>query len=82
MGQDSASGHMVPPTGHGPQQGAYLLWVPSQVPTPARKPVGLLPQPWDLLGATVRGRGHPGPQGEPETHQEEACRCDLLSEEV
>ena len=59
---------MVPPPGHGPQRGACLLRVPSQVPTPARKPFVLLPQPWDFLGATVQGHGHPGPQGEPETH--------------
>ena len=81
-GQDSAGGCMVPPAGHGPQRGACLLWVPSQVPTLARKPFGLLPQPRDLLGATVRGRGYPGPQGEPETRREEACQCDFLSEEV
>ena len=73
---------MVPPTGHGPQRGACLLWVPSQVPAPARKPFGLLPQPWDFLGATVRGRSHPGPQGEPEARREEVRRCGLLSEEV
>ena len=73
---------MVPPTGHGPQRGAHLIWVPSQVLTLARKPFGLLPQPQDFLEATVRGCSHPGPQGEPEACREEGHRCSLLSEEV
>ena len=59
---------MVPPARHGPQQGACLLWIPSQVPTLTRKPPGLLPKSWDYLGATVQGRSHPGHQGEPEAH--------------
>ena len=50
---------MVPPARHGPQRGACLLWIPNQVPTLTRKPLGLLPRPRDYLGATVRGRGHP-----------------------
>ena len=48
-----ASGCMVLPTRHGPQQGACLLWIPSQVPTLTRTPLGLLPRPRDYLGATV-----------------------------
>ena len=76
------SGRVVALVGHGPQRGACLLQVPSQVLTPARKPSGLLPQPRDFLGATVQGCGHPGSQGEPETHQQEAHQCDLLSEEM
>ena len=67
-GQDSVSGCMVPPARHGPQRGACLLWIPSQVLTSTRMPLGLLPRPRDYLGATVRGRSHPGPQGEPEAH--------------
>ena len=73
---------MVPPTRHGPQQGACLLWIPSQIPTLTRTPLGLLPRPQDYLRATVRGRSHPGPQGEPEAHQEEMHRCGFLSAEV
>ena len=73
---------MVPPARHGPQQGACLLWIPSQVPTSTRTPLGLLPRPQDYLGATVQGRSHPGPQGEPEAHQEETHRCGFLSAEV
>ena len=73
---------MVPPARHGPQRGACLLWIPSQVPTLTRKPLGLLPRPRDYLGATVRGRSHPGHQGEPEACREETHRCGLLSAEV
>ena len=62
---------MVPLARHGPQRGACLLWIPSQVLTLTRKPLGLLPKPWDCLGAMVRGCSHPGPQGEPEAHGEE-----------
>ena len=76
------SGHMVPPTRHGPQRGACLLWIPSQVPTSTRMPLGLLPRPQDYLGATVQGRSYPGPQGEPVAHQEEMHRCGFLSAEV
>ena len=61
---------MVPPPRHGPQRGA-CLWIPSQVLTSTQKPLGLLPQPWYCLGATIQGCNHPGPQGEPEAHQEE-----------
>ena len=50
--------------------------------TPSRVPLGLLPGPRDCLGATVRGRSHPGPQGEPEAHREETHRCIFLSAEV
>ena len=57
-GQDSASGCMVPPARRGPQRGARLLWIPSQVPASTQKPLGLLPRPWDYLGATVRGCSH------------------------
>ena len=57
---------MVPPARHGPQRGACLLWIPSQVLTPTQKPLGLLPKPQDCLGAMIRGRSHPGSQGEPE----------------
>ena len=76
------SGRMVPPARHGPQRGVCLLWIPSQVTTSARTPLGLLPRPRDCLGATVRGRSHPGPQGEPKAHGEEAHRCGFLSVEV
>ena len=38
--------------------------------TPSRAPLGLLPGPQNCLGATVRGRSHPGPQGESEAHRE------------
>ena len=73
---------MVPPTRHGPQRGARLLWIPSQVPTSTRMPLGLCPRPWDYLGATVQGRSHPGPQGELAAHREEMHRCGFLSAEV
>ena len=63
----------MPPAGYGHQQGACLLWIPSQVLTPSWKPLGLLPQPRNCLGATIQGRGHPGPQGEPEAHRAEMC---------
>ena len=76
------SGRMVPPTRHGPQRGACLLWIPSQVPTSTRTPLGLLPRPRDYLGATVRGRSHPGPQGEPAARREEMYQCGFLSAEV
>ena len=72
LGQNSASGCMVPPPRHGPQRGACLLWIPSPVPTSTRTSLGLLPQPRDCLGATIRGCSHPGPQGEPEARREEA----------
>ena len=62
---------MVPPPRHGPQRGVCLLWIPSQVLTSTWKPLGLFPQPRDCLGATIRGRNHPGPQGEPEARREE-----------
>ena len=62
---------MVPSARHGPQRGACLLWIPSQVLTLTWMSLGQLPQPQDCLGATVRGRSHPGPQGEPEAHREE-----------
>ena len=71
---------MVPPARHGPQRGACLLWIPSQVLTSTQTPLGLLPRPLDYLGATVRGRSHPGPQGEPEACQEETHRCGFLSQ--
>ena len=73
---------MVPPARHGPQRGACLLWIPSQVPTSTRTPLGLLPRPRDCLGATVQGRSQPGPQGEPEARREEMHRCRFLSAEV
>ena len=73
---------MVPLTRHGPQHGACLLWIPSQVPTSTRMPLGLLPRPRDYLGATVRGRSHRGPQGETAAHREEMHRCGFLSVEV
>ena len=62
---------MVPLARHGPQRGACRLWILDQVTTLTRMPPGLLPRPWDCLGATVRGRSHPGPQGEPEACREE-----------
>ena len=73
---------MVPPARHGPQRGACHLWILGQDMTPYRVPLGLLPRPQDCLGATVRGRSHPGPQGEPEAHREEMHRCGFLSAEV
>ena len=73
---------MVPLPRHGPQRGACLLWIPSQVSTLTREPLGLLPQPRDCLGATIRGRNHPGPQGEPEAHQEETHQGGYFSGEV
>ena len=73
---------MVPLARHGPKQGTCLLWIPSQVPTSTRTPLGLLPRPQDYLGATVQGRSHPHPQGEPEACQEEMHRCGFLSVEV
>ena len=65
------SGCIVPLAGYGPQRGARLLWVTSEVPTSAREPLGLLPQPQDCLGAVIQGRGYSGPQRKPETHQDE-----------
>ena len=62
---------MVPLARHGPQQGACCLWILGQDTTPSRVPLGLLPGPQDCLGATVQGHSYPGPQGEPEAHQEE-----------
>ena len=62
---------MVPPARHGSQQGACCLWILDQDTTSTRMPLGLLPRPRDCLGATVQGRSHPGPQGEPEAHREE-----------
>ena len=76
------SGRMVPLARHGPQRGACLLWIPSQVLTSTRMPLGLLPRPWDYLEATVRGHSHPGPQGEPEARRDEMHRCGFLSAEV
>ena len=73
---------MVPLARHGPQLGACLLWIPSQVPTSTWTPLGLLPRPRDYLGATVRGRSHPGPQGEPEARREETHQCGFLFAEV
>ena len=73
---------MVPPARHGPQRGACLLWIPSQVPTSTQMPFGLLPRPRDYWGATVRGHSHPGHQGEPEACREEMHRRGLLSVEV
>ena len=64
---------IVPPTRYGPQRGACLLWVTSQVLTLTREPLGLLPWPRDCLGATIRGCGHAGPQRKPEAHRDEAC---------
>ena len=55
---------MVPLARHGPQRGACHLWILSQVKTSTVMPLGLLPRPWDCLGATVQGCSHPGPQGE------------------
>ena len=60
---------MVPPARHGPQRGACLLWIPSQVLTSTWTPLGLLPRPQDYLGATVQGCSHLGPQEEPEARQ-------------
>ena len=59
-------GRMVPPARHGPQRGACRLWILGQDMTPSQVPLGLLPGPRNCLGATVRGRSHPGPQGESE----------------
>ena len=50
--------------------------------TPSRVPLGLLPTARNCLGATVRGRSHPSPQGESEAHREEMHRCVFLSAEV
>ena len=47
-----------------------------------RTSLGLLPRPWDCLGATVRGCSHPGSQGELKACQEEMHRCGFLSVEV
>ena len=61
----------MPSAGYGPQQGARLLWVTGEVPTLTREPLGLLPWPWDCLGATIQGRGYSGPQRKPETRRDE-----------
>ena len=34
---------------------------------------------WDCLGAAFRGRGNPGPQGEPKAHQDEARQGGYVS---
>ena len=75
-------GSVVSLTRHGPQQGARGLWILGQDTTPSQVPLCPLPGPWYCLGATVRGHSHPGPQGEPEAHQEEMHRCIFLSAEV
>ena len=73
---------MVSSARHGPQRGAHRLWILGQDTTPSRAPLGLLPGPQNCLGATVRGRSYPGPQGESEAHREETHRCGFLSAEV
>ena len=73
---------MVPPARHGPQRGASHLWFLGQDTTLSQVPLGLFPGPWNCLGATVRGRSHPGPQGESEAQREETHRCGFLPVEV
>ena len=73
---------MVPPPGHGPQRGASILWISSQVLPLDGMPLDLPPKPRDCQGAAVRGRGHPGPQGKLEATRDETHQCGLLSTKV